>query len=330
MKTSLLTLLALALCVVPASAIAVATPTNGAQVSSPFLLVAGTDTCDSQPVAAMGYSIDYGATAIVPASFSSMVIAGNGLHTLHVKCWGTSGAADDTDLNLTVVSASQAGAVSTTNDIQTLQGWAWNWDPGSQGSANGSSSIVNSPSLSGAARKYSMSFTGSGGEIFHTTFGADPNATHFVYDAEIWITNPSAIANLELDMNQVMSNGNTVIYGVQCDGYTGTWDYTINSGTPASPVDTWVHSNAPCPAPRTWAANAWHHVQISYSRDSSGNVTYQTAVLDGVESDLVGATGNSAFSLGWASTLLTNFQLDGLGSRGSATAYVDNLTVYRW
>ncbi len=330
MKTTLLTLLALALSVAPASAITVATPTNGAQVNSPFLLVAGTDTCDSQPVAAMGYSIDYGATAIVPASFSSMAIAGNGLHTLHVKCWGTSGAADDTDLNLTVVTTPQPGAVSTTNDIQTLQGWAWNWDPATQGSASGSSSIVSSPSLSGSARKYSMSFTGSGGEIFHTTFGADPNATNFVYDAEIWITNPSGIANIEMDMNQVMSNGNTVIYGVQCDGDTGTWDYTINSGTPTSPVDAWVHSSSLCPAPKTWAPNAWHHVQISYSRDSNGNVTYQTAVLDGVESDLVGATGNSAFHLGWTSTLLTNFQLDGLGSRGSATAYVDNLTLYRW
>jgi hypothetical protein len=34
--------------------------------------------------------------------------------------------------------------------------------------------------------------------------------------------------------------------------------------------------------------------------------------------------------LGWASTLLTNFQIDGLGSGGSTIAYLDNLTVYRW
>jgi hypothetical protein len=59
-------------------------------------------------------------------------------------------------------------------------------------------------------------------------------------------------------------------------------------------------------------------------------VTYQSVVLDGVQSDLVGATGNSAFKLGWGSVLLTNFQIDGLGSSGSTTAYVDNLTVYRW
>jgi hypothetical protein len=59
-------------------------------------------------------------------------------------------------------------------------------------------------------------------------------------------------------------------------------------------------------------------------------VTYQSVVLDGAESDFAGATGNSAFTLGWGSTLLTNFQIDGLGSGGSTTAYLDNLTVYRW
>jgi hypothetical protein len=53
-------------------------------------------------------------------------------------------------------------------------------------------------------------------------------------------------------------------------------------------------------------------------------------VFDGVLSDLVGATGNSVFKLGWGSVLLTNFQIDGLGTSGSTTAYVDNLTVYRW
>jgi hypothetical protein len=70
-------------------------------------------------------------------------------------------------------------------------------------------------------------------------------------------------------------------------------------------------------------------VQISYSR-VGGIVTYETVALDGQQSDLVGATGNSASPLGWGQTLLTNFQLDGHGSDGSITAYVDNLTISRW
>jgi hypothetical protein len=39
----------------------------------------------------------------------------------------------------------------------------------------------------------------------------------------------------------------------------------------------------------------------------------------------------SAFALGWAPTLLTNFQVDGsLSTSGTATAYLDDLTIYRW
>lgn len=332
MRFHLLSVLALSASVSPLFAITVTTPSNGAQVTSPFSLVASTSTCGSQPAASMGYSLDYGSTSIVSTSFSAMVIAGNGSHILHVKCWGTSGASGVTDLNITVNSASSAppSGVVFANSIQTLPNWQWNNDPGTPGTSTGSSSVVASPSLSGAARQFSMSFTNQGGEIFHTTFGVDPNATHFVYDTKLWITDPAAIAVIEMDMNQVVANGDTIIYGVQCDGYSGTWDYTINSGTPAAPVATWKNTNASCPRPSTWTPNTWHHIQISYSRDGNGNVTYHSVVLDGVQSDFEGATGNSAFKLGWASTLLTNFQIDGLGSGGSTTAYLDNLNVYRW
>jgi hypothetical protein len=71
-------------------------------------------------------------------------------------------------------------------------------------------------------------------------------------------------------------------------------------------------------------------VQIAYSRDAAGTVTYESATLDGNKTDFQNATGNSAFSLGWSSVLLTNFQIDGLGSNGSTNVYVDNMTVYRW
>jgi len=331
MKTLFCTLLALVSSVAPAFAITVTTPSNGVTVVSPFYLQASTTSCGSQTAVSMGYSLDYGATTIEPTSFDAMILAGDGQHTLHVKCWGDSGAADVTDLNITVSPSSGAPPdITLVDSIQTLSGWAWNQDGGSSGTATGSSQMVTSPSLSGQARVYSMSFRNSGSEIYHTTFAADTAATHFIYDAQVWLADPSSLANIEMDMNQVLANGNTVIYGVQCDGYTGTWDYTLNAGTPASPVDTWVHSNVPCPVPRTWKASTWHHIQLSYFRDSAGNVTYQSVVLDGKASDFVGATGNSAFTLGWASTLLTNFQLDGMGNKGSVTAYVDNLNVYRW
>jgi hypothetical protein len=131
-----------------------------------------------------------------------------------------------------------------------------------------------------------------------------------------------------MDMNQTMANGQTAIFGFQCDGYSSTWDVTKNAGSPTSPVDTWVHSGAHC-NPREWSTNTWHHVQVYYWRTSSGTITYQTVWLDGAEQAL-NLTVPSAFALGWGPTLLTNFQVDGLGSSGSTTLYLDKVTVYRW
>ena len=125
-----------------------------------------------------------------------------------------------------------------------------------------------------------------------------------------------------------MENGQTALFGFQCDGYTSTWDYTKNAGTPTAPIDQWVHSGAYC-NPRSWSINTWHHVQVYYSRDGSGNITYHSVWLDGAEQD-INATVNSAFALGWGPTLTTNLQVDGLGSSGSPIVYLDNLTIYRW
>jgi hypothetical protein len=58
-------------------------------------------------------------------------------------------------------------------------------------------------------------------------------------------------------------------------------------------------------------------------------VTYQAVWFDGAK-QTINATVPSAFALGWGSVLLTNFQIDGLGASGTATVYLDELTVYRW
>ena len=87
----------------------------------------------------------------------------------------------------------------------------------------------------------------------------------------------------------------------------------------------------PAPSPSTWAANAWHHVQIAVHRDGSGNAYYDSVTFDGA-TKTVGESGFSSFPLNWNPNgdLLLNFQLDGLGSSGSITAYVDGLTQIWW
>jgi hypothetical protein len=191
-------------------------------------------------------------------------------------------------------------------------------------------SLVTSPSRGGDAREFVSDYKDYGNQRFDVSFGDDTTSTNFFYDVWVYLPAPStAIANLEMDMNQVMPNGQTVIFGFQCDGWSGTWDFTANSGTPDKPVDTWLHSRAAC-NPRHWSTNVWHHVQVTYSRDDVGKVTYKSVWLDGAQSSL-NVTVPSAFALGWAPTLLTNLQMDGTtAASGVATAYLDDLTIYRW
>lgn len=320
----------------PSGGVTVSTPANGASVGSPFNLVASASSCSSQPVTSFGYSLDDSTspTVVSGASINTQVGAQSGTHTLHVKAWGNQGASCDTDVVVAVTDSSSpeqslvpANAIRASN-LQTSESWQASHDPVSGAGSSGSMNMVGSPSLSGHARQFNTSFSGNGGEIYDLAFGNDPSTSNFFYDAWVYLTSSASnIQNLEMDMNQVLTDGETVIYGFQCDGISGTWDYTANQGTASNPADTWVHSNAACNV-RNWSQNAWHHIQISYQRDDSGNVTYNSVWLDGVEAK-INATVPSAFSLGWTPTLLTNFQVDGIGS-GSNTVYLDNLTISRW
>lgn len=318
----------------PVPNIAVRTPAAGASVSSPFDLVASSSACSSQSVAAMGYSLDNStATTIVNGtSMNTSVSASVGQHTLWVKAWGTAGAACATSQIITVTNPSSSPAIPSdavsVSNLQAMSGWLGTNDSAGSGTSSGVMNLTATPSLSGNARQFVTSFLDSGDERYWVSFGDDTSATNFFYDGWVYFSgSASNIANLEMDMNQVMANGQTVLYGLQCDSWTGTWDYTANTGTATNPVDTWLHSSAAC-NPHNWSANTWHHVQASYSRDNAGNVTYQSVWLDSVESP-INATVPSAFALGWAPVLLTNFQVDGLNS-GSNTVYLDNLSISRW
>jgi hypothetical protein len=317
--------------------ISVSNPANGASVTSPFDLSATASTCSSQTVSAMGYSLDNStiATIVSSTSMNAQVTAAAGAHTLHVLAWGNQDASCDMNVAITVTSSAAPAApvvppnAISVSSIQTLSNWTAVNDTAGGGGSSGTMSIVGSPSLSGHAREFATSYSSSGDELYFAAFGDDTTSTNFLYDGWVYLASPSSdIANLEMDLNQVMANGQTVTYGFQCDGYSGTWDYTANEGTPENPSDRWLHSNAACKV-SNWSTNTWHHVQIGYSRDNSGNVTYEAVWLDGVEQQL-NVTVPSAFALGWAPTLLTNFEVDGLGPSGSSTVYLDNLTVYRW
>jgi hypothetical protein len=336
MKTFTLLLLTPLVCAMPAFAnVTITSPNTGAEVVSPFHLVATSSRCSSQNIVSMGYAIDNSTnwTTFQSSSIDTNVASIAGAHTLHVKASGRGGAVCEASVAIVVVpdptSLVPADAL-VFKQVQALSTWQGIGDTaGTNSTASGQTAIVASPSLSGTARRFVTQFTNYGDERYWVVFGDNTAVANFLYDGWVYVAHPSsAIANIEFDMNQVMSNGQTVIYGFQCDGYSGTWDYTANEGTPQAPSDQWLHSAFPC-NPRKWSTNAWHHVQITYSRDAYGTVTYQSVWFDGVEQDL-NATVRSAFALGWGPVLLTNFQIDGYGTSGSSTVYLDNLTVYTW
>lgn len=206
--------------------------------------------------------------------------------------------------------------------LQMLDTWIFNHDAGTPGTAVGATSLVSTPSLSGNARNFASSYTNNGGEIYSLAYAFDTNSMNFLYDGWVWIEAGSSMANLEMDSNQVTANGQTVIYGFQCDGYSLTWDYSGAGGQ-------WVHSTQPCDMSK-WQTNAWHHFQIGYSRDDSGNVTYHSVWLDGAE-QVIEETVPSSFALGWqVGVVQTQFQIDGVGASGASNLYLDKLTIYRW
>ncbi len=311
--------------------IAVTSPANNTQVPSPFNLSANASKCSSQSVTSMGYALDSSAnpTMVTGNSLNVAVAAPTGAHTLQILALGSRGATCAASISITVIAAANipANAISVTS-LQTLSSWIAADDAGTSGTAHGTMSLVNSPAYGGEALAFQTRFTDYGGERYSAVFGDDTASSNFVWDGWIYLKSTAGIANLEMDLNQVMNNGQTVIYAVQCDGYSGTWDYTENAGTPENPDDEWVHSSAACNV-NNWATKKWHHVQIASSRDQSGNVTYGSVWFDGVQSEL-NATVPSAFALDWGPVLLTNFQVDGLGQSGSSTVYLDSLTVYRW
>jgi hypothetical protein len=336
MKSFLSVFLLLA-CAGPAFAeVTVTNPKSSATVVSPFEVDAVASACSTQPIAAMGYSIDDSPnTTIVRGTvMSAQATAALGAHTLHVKSWGDGGLPCVTDVPINVVLSSAPFipiTATAVTDIQALAGWNAVMDAATgAGQSHGTTALTSAPSLSGAGRQFLTDTTDVAGERYYVSFGTDRAATDFVYDAWVYLASPSAnVGKLEFEMNQVIPNGQTVIFGVRCNGATGLWEYTQNGGSPQAFSDEWAPSAAACD-PASWGEDAWHHVQVLYARDDVGSVTYESVWLDGAKQDL-NVTTPSAFALGWdSSVLVTNFQVDGAGQSASSTVYLDHLTVYRW
>src|SRR5580658_6472493 len=101
--SALLTLLSL-----PSLAqVVVYSPVSGSNIQSPFTLSATADTCSSETVMAMGYSLDSSpdVTALSGNSLLTSVSTSNGPHTVNVMSWSDAGALCVTNVSITVTSS---------------------------------------------------------------------------------------------------------------------------------------------------------------------------------------------------------------------------------
>jgi hypothetical protein len=325
-----------------AANITIASPVNGTTVTSPIWVRAHNVGCDGLAPTAFGFSIDNSGTLYAGVTRydvdSTKVGIASGTHTIHFKSWTSNGICPIVSTTFNVSGGSTSSSSVSSGTITSIPSyavsslnldgkyWAYEQDAGVPGSARGSTAYPATTPLYDDARKFYMTYSKHGGVRWHVSFAKDAAATHFIYDTYVYLVDPAQVANLELDMNQVMSNGKTVIFGTQCSSYTKTWEYTYVSGGAH-----WKSSNVPC-NPKNWAAKTWHHVQIASHRNSSGYVTYDWVNVDGAHHAFSNATVYSGEYLGWAhGDLLINFQMDGANyTSGSITAYIHKMTVFRW
>jgi hypothetical protein len=328
-----------------ASDITVASPVNGTTVPSPVWVRAHNVGCNGLTPTSFGYSVDNSGTLVKGVTvhdIDTTTAMSSGTHTIHYKSWTSSGVCPVVSTTFKVSGGSGSSSSSSSSsganyslpsnavpssNLDGIGGWSAEHDTGTPGSSKGSMVYPAKTPSYDDAREFYMTYADHGGERWHVSFGKNATAVNFVLDTYIYVVDPSQVQNLELDLNQVMSNGETVIYGTQCSSISKTWEYAISS----SNKPHWKSSGIAC-NPLKWSAKTWHHIQVGFHRNSSGVVTHDWVNLDGTHSVFKNATSASALKLGWAKgDLLTNVQIDGENKgSGSVTAYIHKLIFYHW
>ena len=337
--------------------ITVASPIPGTTVTSPVAVRAHNVGCGGLTPTSFAYSIDHSSTLIHGATHYDIDVMNQvlslGTHTIHFKSWTSASECPRVDVIINVAGSSSGGSTSgsggtsgsgsgsgsssgasnvpsyavVSTNLDTVTNWKGEHDLGTPGTSQGSTVFPATTPVYDDAREFYMTYSSHGGERWHDSFGLNGTATHFALDTYVYFTDPSQVGNLELDMNQVTSAGETIIYATQCSTYAKSWEWTyVSSGHPH-----WHTSNVPCD-PKTWAPNTWHHIQIAYHRDDNGVVTHDWVDFDGTHNLFSNATAPAGEFLGWAKNdLVVNYQIDGASSSsGAVTSYIHNMRVYAW
>lgn len=215
-------------------------------------------------------------------------------------------------------------AIAIKNVLDNLTTWAGEYDTSTPRAATGSSKAVT------GGREFLISYTNKAGYRFHVNFGKDTTSKNFVYDLTVMAKDWTQPSRLELDTNQVLADGRTVMMCLQAAAGgslgSGTWELTF-SNTPHA----WNPSNVKIDTTK-WAPGSTHRIRLVMSRDDNGVVTYIGVETDGVYQLFAqpASTGPSVKSLGWAvGSCLVNYQMEGSKASGAIDT-IASITMYRW
>jgi hypothetical protein len=201
-------------------------------------------------------------------------------------------------------------------DAYDDQPWKSTHDADSEGGtkSEGTTTYINAVE----GRNFKVTYEGKySGHRFSLWCADDADSLNWCYDLEVRFAKPDEIRNMELDINQVLDDGRTVIYDCQC--VPNGWE-----------VDCWKETRAKG-NPQQWGTG-WHHVRIFCSRSADGNVTNWIGVeFDGAWRNFNYPPGNRALELGWdEKRIVINFQLGSAKDSGVMEAWARNIQVWRW
>jgi hypothetical protein len=346
----------------------ISSPTAGANVSSPFTVVAAaapTNLIFFMRVYVDNVSVYYTSSS----SINTQIFAAPGQHTLLVMAEDlacaalpcSSGYISAIPLNIRVMSQSQ----STISSIQALPGWqscSAYFPAGSQRAgqlcAAGNSEVpssnmtqgVSSPSMDGKSAHFTMSAPGGtpnstygySNYLYFNPIAGGNGVSNFIYDLYFWIDNPTAPQALEFDVNQGFDD-TTVIPATSSVGVGSperfVWgsECNFNGDTPPGQWDIWDDAigyweptGIPCHA-SMFPPNTWNH--ITWNLHRMGNqVYYDTLTINGTAYQVSDYTTNYYNNqLAWTlEEIDTAFQMDLDSNADPYNVWLDqvSLTAY--
>ncbi len=316
----------------------VTSPANNSDVASPvsYVATATTTTC-SKGVASTGIYVDGTLTYVAQgASVNTQLSMSTGSHKTVVEEWDKCGGAAYTNVDVTVAS----GAAKLSN-LQANKGWdSWGQLPPAYVDCSPCSGLgwstdygITSPSESGNATQFNTWGTTAWGVVlwynpvigqFSTQGLPDtghtllPTLHNFIYDTDVYVTNPSVTQALEFDVSMYM-NSIGMFWGTQCNHLgDGDWDYLNNV------TQKWVSSGVACNL-----VKGWNHLTLQVQRESGDSLLYQSITFNGSTATINATSSPFTVPSSWYG-ITVNYQMDGNSKQASNTTYVDNLSLTYW